>query len=577
MPTPLDLALASFEPSHVTVRVTEAMFGVLGTPLAGYRSLAEAATALHGDAAAGILDAAQAMANGPEGRDALALSQALDCSDTGITITTGLATALSFVWGQGPGGLRMDGQQRTDAALKGLAIGWLVHRLLPGPFEARIRVLEALPAGRALLRYYGAIEAALPFTEEVIAAGGKYLAGAIDAERGTIVPRLLPIAGKDGVIDAVGTLPALVPVLDRYAAEGVQSVGPLAEIVRGYLPSVIHERANLADIAATAADTLPIYRWLLPRVAVEAFLYRAREAAEPGWTLVTPEAPAPVADTNPFATPLVEGAAPPAPAPAEASPAAPEPAPTEPAPAATPPTERKVPRLAPRPARPTSPEPPGPSLASVRTATPTLIADAYAGEDAEDAEDAAPAVPAARPSPRKHDVGEPFTGAFVRMDGDAELWVVFTRDGTFASAPPRTVPPDWDGLRRLGARVGRYHRRGSHLIVTFDDGTSVDATLEPTDYHVRLDGRPAARADWDLTGRHLAGTWGRGARRLVLTAAGGVTDEGGRRGVYQLGPSAVELRWSGGVTEQVPLLTDLQPHPVSPHFLWIAGERWERA
>ena len=87
-----------------------------------------------------------------------------------------------------------------------------------------------------------------------------------------------------------------------------------------------------------------------------------------------------------------------------------------------------------------------------------------------------------------------------------------------------------------------------------------------------LDGRAFRRTDWDLTGRHLDGTWQSGAELLTLAADGSVS-RGARSGRYTLGVGSLSIAWADGATEQLTLLWDLKPSSRRPSALWL-GDRW---
>jgi hypothetical protein len=600
----LDAALKAFSETDKSVRLCGAMFAVLGLPsLTAYPDFETAASALHPGVAPGVLARARELAGGPETRDVLALAKSLDTGDAGISLYTGVTTALSFVWGKEPAGLRVDPQQRSDASIKALAIAYLVCRALPGPVPERLRVLESLPTGGALLRYFGSVEIALPFSAEVIESGGRYVADLVEKERGSSVPRLLPVVGKDGVVAMIAALTHVLPRLDELACEGVQHVGPLAETVKGYLPSVLGPgaRDSLPDLVATGADSLPIYRYLLARLAAEVCLCRAREELEPGWRAVLPlpepsaaeaepgpdpfappipsESPfaaatAPSDSGSPFAAPVVPATSPPvvaafgsAPLVAEPivaqSPAQGPPVPTRaqgprpvgpPVPARTPVTPLATP--------PPSDAPPPVTPLGEGTTHPTLLPD-----------------PAAQPD---DDPGEPIVGSFFRREGGVDFWLIFTRDGTFTAAPPMKPPPvDWDAHRRAGHPVGRYRRDGERLAIRWSDGTENEAEIVEKDYALEVDGRKCSRADFNLTGVTLDGTWRprdepTGGYRFQADGRFHEADVVSHSGTYALGPASISLQWDDGGSERLSLLSDLQPDREHPDVLYLAGQALDR-
>jgi hypothetical protein len=584
----LDEALIAFGPNDVTVRICQAIFNVLpgATPPGTWRSIEAAASALHPDAPVGLADRAKQLAVEPAALNALLVANALDQGDKGITVYTGISTAVSFFFGKKV--LTPDAQQRSDAAVKALGLGVLLNRVLPGPPEDAVWTLRHLPTGAALLRYYGAVEIAMPFVEETIAADGRFVDQLLKEEAGSVGARLVPVAGKDGVESGAAALPALTPVLEEMARDGLANVGTLAETVKGYLPAALGAaRESLPDIVAGGADSFPIYQFLVSRLVAEALLARARMELQPGWSPAPPKpapapppAPAPAemqaadaapaqdvvpaADENPFATPLSALAT----SATETIRDVEEPEDPEPEPLPAPKPAGRIVRKAPvANAAPVDEAPPAPPRAPPR-ATPTLI---LSPEDVE-AEKAADEGP-----------GEPLSGSFLHRAGAAEIWLIFSKDGTFTNHPPLKPPPvDWKAHARTGHAVGRYHRAGDQLTIRWPSGREDHATVEQAEGGLLLDGRLCKRADWDLTGTSLRGTW-----RPRSGEPGGywfapdgrfadATDDT-HGGTYALGPGRIELRWEQGGVEKLAFLSDLDPDPETPDRIWLGAVAFDRA
>ena len=286
----LDIALAEFTPSDITPRLCQAMMGVLGVPLPVFATLDDAAGALAYPAT--VLEKARTLADQPEIRNSILIAQAIDQGDKGLTLSSGLSTVSSFFFG-GKAGLQVDGQQRNDAALKALAIALLVFRLIDPPPAKQAEVILRMNTGMALLRYFAAVEFALPFADTLgTGDAGDALEKLIAENLGSAAPKLLSLGGNDGIAGARAVLIGLTPTLKEFARDGVRNVGPIADTVKQYVPAMFGAaKDSLNDLVATGADSLPVYRFLVARFIAEAVLIKARTAVEPGWSILPPAPP----------------------------------------------------------------------------------------------------------------------------------------------------------------------------------------------------------------------------------------------------------------------------------------------
>ncbi|MBM4365725.1 MAG: hypothetical protein FJ102_05880, partial [Deltaproteobacteria bacterium] len=88
-----------------------------------------------------------------EGRRVLWVLDALDEGEDVLSIASGFGTALRLALGRGPDGQRgglaaMEARQWGDATEKLLGVSLALALCFPGPPEARLAALRALPAGR---------------------------------------------------------------------------------------------------------------------------------------------------------------------------------------------------------------------------------------------------------------------------------------------------------------------------------------------------------------------------------------------------------------------------------------------
>jgi hypothetical protein len=514
--------LTAFPQSAVTVRVIDALLKVLpDTPaMPPYFSLEAAADALFQGSTPEVVARAHTLANEPPIHLALTVARSIDTGDTGLTIVTGVRSALSAFFGGAVADAPL-AQQRADAALKALALGYLATRLIAEPGAERIERLVALPTGRALLAYYAAIEIAMPFHRELAAnPDPAFVTRLVESQSRSIAPKPLGIIGREGVEDAQATLTHLLGHLDALVLAVLPNTSALAENVKGLLPSFMVPKggADVSPFVASGADALPCYRFLVARLAIESCISRARGELQPA-----PE-PAPAPAPAPAGAPALEAAPP-----AVANPFADEPAPP-------PPVEQPAP--APEIDVPTEPLPPEQRM----------------------------------------------VGVFVRA-GPPESWLVFTREGVFSDWPSGSTQPDWAAHARTGRIVGRYRRSGEDkLEISWPDGHATTHALARDTYAITLDGESCRRADFNLQGQVLDGRWRLEGGNLAImlfgdgtfAVSGGEDELPSGAGNYTLGTGAVSLKWEDGRTRELTLYSTLAPSARTPDRLLLGGRSLAR-
>ena len=610
--TASDAFLREFKQKDVTVKLCRSILAVI--PFAPrfqwYSSIFEAAEHLHGDAdeatrAAVVARASEILESKPF-KDVLWAAESLDTGDKGISLYTGVRTAFSFFFGDRSNAFDVAAQQRADGALKALGLSYMVHRLFDGPVLEQIDHLLVLPTGRSLLVYYGAIEVALPFTDEVLEGGEHFVSGLVKKYATGSTMKLSPIAGADGVEGAQSALPYLIDLLDRVTYHSVTHLDAITQSARKYLPKAFAKGDNLPSLVATGADAMPVYMFLVARLVVEAALWQARAElddafpSQPVSELAIAALPGanPSAGPNPFATAHDTPSADPS------SPGNPFAGPSEAAAGAVvagaatagavasgnpfasttvqPASGNPFAATTAAPAAPAAQPSAQPTTAPAKTA-PAKTANPFAARITNDAvsETASPfSVPdhLAEPAdPTDAGPGEALHSSYLRRDGSNEFWLIFTQDGVFTDSPPATLQPvDWDAHRRSGHQVGRYHRAGDQLTIRYGDGQRHTLTIDKQAYALVVDGVSCRMADFDLSGRQLEGSWRArdGSRKLTFGADNSLSSERGV-GRYQMGPREVTLTWADG-SEQLPFLSDLKPRSRTPDVIYIGGLAYDR-
>ncbi|MBX2799392.1 MAG: hypothetical protein KTR31_17080 [Myxococcales bacterium] len=207
--------------------------------------------------------------------DILWMANLLDAGDKGYAIVTGLATAWKLFSGGGTEALETDNQQRNDAVLKALGLAYMVYKAYPGTMAERADAFRTSPTGQAMSVYYGAIEVALPFADNVAMTGSGALSQLLQAEGGAQAQRLNEMAKGQDIGSAAQMLGQLTGQLQRVADHANNYVKPVAEQITPYVPGAMNAADKAAGVLANAADVMPVYRLLGSRLAAESAARRA--------------------------------------------------------------------------------------------------------------------------------------------------------------------------------------------------------------------------------------------------------------------------------------------------------------
>ena len=515
----LERTLADYDPQKLTVKLVGTILGSIpfAPPTKAYTDLAGALAFEHADAPEGVLERAIALAAEKPVADAMKVAKVLDTSSTGLSIFTGLQSAMAL-FGRGAEPTKAAVQQKADAAMKAIGLGFAIHRLFPEGLLDRIEVVQSLPAGRTLLVYYGAVEVALPFVVEVNADDSHhFVTQLLQKHSAGPLAKLAPAIGQEGLKGAQGALGEMLGLLDKVVDHTIQHVDAIAGHATQILPKSFG-KGDAAELVATGADALPVYQWLVARLIVESLLYRAREELDPDFPPPPPE-PLPESD-DPFAQPT--------------------PPPTDP------------------------------------FALPTDAGTTEAGgnpfADAADASN--PFAPADDP--------KPFTPApDVNPFAPAAAVAAARAVNPFAAPEPVTqAAPVVSGAWARGTAIWVIGSTGAaaELPAELDDLTGPTGpapAFEVDGDAIVVDGQRFEPALWDLTGEVLEGTWTDGTNRLTLAADSACSGTWGE-GFYALGPGCIRLNTASGQVD-LPLLTTLLPELVAAERLFVGGHTLDRA
>lgn len=284
----IDEALGAFADDDYTVRLCRTVFRVVpfAPDIPSYSSLEACLRQIDPDAHPKVLEAAHELARGEDAQRALWMFDALDTADSGITVYTGIKSAVELYRaekGQRLDALETDPQQAADAVLKGLAIAYSVYRLFPGGPVDKVTAFRALSSGQALAFYFASIDVGLPFADNALAAGGSLFHDLYEKIGAEQTKKLASIAGDEAAEGAKGVMAKLMDPLETLVKTSAEYLGPIADAAADFAPKALDVGDKVAGGLATAADVLPVYRYLGARLVAEHCARRA--LAEVGATI----------------------------------------------------------------------------------------------------------------------------------------------------------------------------------------------------------------------------------------------------------------------------------------------------
>jgi hypothetical protein len=282
-PKPLDAVLAEFKPDDYTARMLDAVFKVVpySPPMPFYRVVDDAVRAMTpaGQPFNPVLGAkARQYANDQDLQDVLWMSRLLDTGDKGYALFTGLSSVVGLVRGQGSDALETDTQQRNDAVMKALGIGYMAYNAFPGSIAERAEAFRTTPAGQAMTLYFAAIEVALPFADNAAVSGGNFIQGLLAKDGPAASSKLASLAGGKSLEGAMGMVSSMAGGIQRVVDHASKYTKPIAETASKHMPGALNAADKAAGMVANMADIMPVYTYLGARLAVEGAVYRAMKA-----------------------------------------------------------------------------------------------------------------------------------------------------------------------------------------------------------------------------------------------------------------------------------------------------------
>lgn len=274
MPHDIDQMLGEFAEDDYTPRLCRGIFKVVpfAPPLPHYGSLVETLQILQPEAKRKALDRARELTQTEDYQRALWMLNAMDAADTGISLYSGLSSAVKLYKagdGEKLDALETDTQQAADAVLKGLGLAFVAYHMFPGSLAERADAFQKSETGKALMLYYAAVEVGLPFADNALLGGGQFLSGLYDRFGAEKFEEFSGVTGEAGAQQAAGMLKQLMGPLEKLIGMASKYLKPMAEAAVQNLPKALDAADKVAGVAATGADAMPVYRYLGSRLVAE--------------------------------------------------------------------------------------------------------------------------------------------------------------------------------------------------------------------------------------------------------------------------------------------------------------------
>ncbi len=213
-----------------------------------------------------------------DAEDALWAADKIDTADTGLSIVTGVRNLVDMFSDKKDDGrtFEADPQQAADAALKGLAMAYMIYKLFPGSIKEKVEQFLEIPAGKEMAIYYAAVEIALPFADNLVEGGAAAVNKLMDKFGGGVGDKFTSVFGGGALGDANKVMGEFAGPLGGFVDQAKGHGSAIMDKIKGYLPSAATV-ANVADSAtgaiATGADLMPVWRFLGARMVAEACAY----------------------------------------------------------------------------------------------------------------------------------------------------------------------------------------------------------------------------------------------------------------------------------------------------------------
>src|SRR5207245_3784618 len=126
--------------------------------------------------------------------------------------------------------------------------------------------------------YFGTVEVALPFADNVIEGTGQAVSRLMSAASGAGASRFSQVVGAEPLRQALGMIGYFRGPLEGVLEQARGVTGTLPDRLRGFVPAALNIADSAAGAAASALDAMPVWRFLGARLVAEACAQRALSA-----------------------------------------------------------------------------------------------------------------------------------------------------------------------------------------------------------------------------------------------------------------------------------------------------------
>ncbi len=293
----IDELLQQFDGADWSVRLVHAVCAVVpfAPEVPDAHSLVELVKVVDPNATRPVMERAAELVREPHMQRALWMGKTMHTAGAGIGLFSGVNSAYKlYQAGEGEklDALETDPQQAADAVIKALALAFVIAKLFDGGPLQKVEAFRATTTGQAILVYFAAVDVGLPFADNALLEGGTLMSELIDRYAESETDKLAAVAGAEEALAAKSVLLQLKDSFDKMGSMAAGHLKPVAGAVSDKLSGYLDAGDKAAGAAATAADVLPVYRFLITRLVAEVAVQTAiadagqaqaaREAVNPG-------------------------------------------------------------------------------------------------------------------------------------------------------------------------------------------------------------------------------------------------------------------------------------------------------